>query len=226
MLFFYLDECLVRLLRVSSVGELGFELHVPKDKCNDVYRSILSAGSKYGLKNAGYRAFYSLQCEKGQYSSVKTPTRNNDNKLLRLGNHLWGDDLRLDSTPVEANLESLCRGGGLYKGKAVVDEQVKYGVKKRLVYITLDKKTPLWGLEGVYRDGKCVGHLQRAEYGYAIDKPIGKCYIKCPEGQTITGEFLESGRYQIDVMSKLHAAKIHLVYPFDPQNHRILGNYE
>lgn len=132
----------------------------------------------------------------------------------------------MDSTPIEANLGFLCREHGNYKGKTIVDEQRKHGIKKCLVYLTLEDKMPLWGLEGVYRDGKCVGYLKRAEYGYAIDKTIGKCYVKHPDGHAITSEFLETGKYQIDAMTKLHAAKCHLEHPFDPKNQRVLGNYE
>jgi sarcosine dehydrogenase len=55
----------VRVLRVSFVGELGYELHIPKETCNDVYNILMNAGASYDLKNAGYRSLYSLSSEKG-----------------------------------------------------------------------------------------------------------------------------------------------------------------
>lgn len=100
------------------------------------------------------------------------------------------------------------------------------GIRKRLVYLTIDEKIPLWGLEGVYRNGKAVGFLRRAEYGYTIDKPIGKCYINRTDDQIIDNTFLLQGKYEIDVMGRLYEAKLHLKSPFDSKNQRIFGNYE
>lgn len=55
----------VRALRVSFVGELGYELHIPKESCPKVYNILMKAGGTIGLKNAGYRSMYSLSSEKG-----------------------------------------------------------------------------------------------------------------------------------------------------------------
>lgn len=56
----------VRALRVSFVGELGYELHIPKESCTKVYDILMRVGGSLGLKNAGYRSMYSLSSEKGQ----------------------------------------------------------------------------------------------------------------------------------------------------------------
>lgn len=56
---------LCRVIRVSFVGELGWELHIPNDKCLVVYKAVQEAGTPHGLKLAGFRALYSLSCEKG-----------------------------------------------------------------------------------------------------------------------------------------------------------------
>lgn len=57
------EQC--RALRLSFVGELGWELHVPNTSAVKVYQALMTAGEKYGLKNAGYRAIDSLSLEKG-----------------------------------------------------------------------------------------------------------------------------------------------------------------
>lgn len=54
-----------RVLRVSFVGELGYELHIPKESCSQVYNILMNAGGSFNLKNAGYRSLYSLSSEKG-----------------------------------------------------------------------------------------------------------------------------------------------------------------
>lgn len=59
------EEYRVRALRVSFVGELGYELHIPKESCPQVYNILMKAGGTIGLKNAGYRSMYSLSSEKG-----------------------------------------------------------------------------------------------------------------------------------------------------------------
>lgn len=59
------DEFIVRILRVSFVGELGYELHIPKETCVQVYNILMKAGESYNLRNAGYRSLYSLSSEKG-----------------------------------------------------------------------------------------------------------------------------------------------------------------
>lgn len=55
----------VRALRTSFAGELGWQLHIPFNACEDVYNVVKQEGLKYGLRHAGYRALYSLSCEKG-----------------------------------------------------------------------------------------------------------------------------------------------------------------
>ncbi|KAG5682277.1 hypothetical protein PVAND_011640 [Polypedilum vanderplanki] len=197
----------VRVLRVSFVGELGFELHIPKESCAHVYNILMHAGGSFNLKNAGYRSLYSLSSEKGY--------------------HLWGFDLRSDDTPIEANLGFVCRKDAVsYKGKEVILEQQRNGTQKRLVYLTLKEKIPLWGLEAVYRNNKIVGHLRRGEFAYILDCSLGQCYIKRTDSKAIDIDYIMSGKYQIEVMGKLYDADIHLRSPFDPKGRRILGEYK
>lgn len=55
----------VRAMRISFVGELGYELHVATDKCVDLYNALKHAGTQFGLSDAGFRALYALSNEKG-----------------------------------------------------------------------------------------------------------------------------------------------------------------
>lgn len=54
-----------RVVRLSFIGELGYELHIPVASCIPVYNKIADAGRSFGMRYAGYRALYSLSCEKG-----------------------------------------------------------------------------------------------------------------------------------------------------------------
>lgn len=107
----------------------------------------------------------------------------------------------------------------------MIEKQRIEGVKKRLVYLTVSDEIPLWGLEGVYRNGEPVGHLRWAEFGYMTNKSIGKSYIHRSDGQSIDTEYLKQGTYEIDVLDKRYPAKLHLSSPFDKTNQRIQGFY-
>lgn len=52
-------------MRLSFVGELGWELHIPRAACLPVYHAVMAAGAKHGIINSGYRAIDSLSIEKG-----------------------------------------------------------------------------------------------------------------------------------------------------------------
>lgn len=133
--------------------------------------------------------------------------------------------MRSDDTPIEANLENVCRGNGAYKGRDVIEKQQTDGVTKRLAFLTVSDEVPLWGLEGVYRNGVPVGHLRRAEYGHFINKSIGQSYISRSDGNPIDNEYLKQGTYEIDALGCMHPAKLHLKSPFDKTDQRILGHY-
>ncbi|KAG7197764.1 hypothetical protein KM043_001583 [Ampulex compressa] len=196
----------VRIIRLSFVGELGFELHIPKASCVKVYELLRECGKLYGMRLAGYRALYSLSCEKGY--------------------HLWGADLRTDDNPVEAGLGFACRREGEYIGKAAVDRLRESGMKKRLVHFYSDTDTPMWGMEAIYRDDRLVGYLRRAERGYSLGAIVGHGYVQHPEGRNVTKEFLETGNYRLEVMGDMQPTTLRLRSAFDPQNKRLQGIYD
>nr|CAD7572946.1 unnamed protein product [Timema californicum] len=197
---------LCRALRISFVGELGWELHIPWDSCKHVYKAIWEQGKKHGLRNVGFRALYSLSSE--------------------AGNHLWNMDLRMDDNPLEAGLEFTCRNHGEYLGKKALDIIKKKGVNKRMVFLQLEEKVPVWGLETIWKDDQAVGYLRRGDYAYTLGTSLGQGYIHHPEGRRVTEEFLNSGQYEVEVMGKRFKANVHLKSPFDPQRKRLKGQYD
>ncbi|KAJ9576450.1 hypothetical protein L9F63_006663 [Diploptera punctata] len=195
-----------RVVRISYVGELGWEIHIPRDSCSSVYRAIWQQGSKHGLQHAGFRALQSLSCEKG--------------------NNLWNFDLQISDNPLEAGLSFLCRESGDYLGKEALDIIKHKGLSKKLVYFQLKEEIPLWGLEAIVRDDQVVGYLRRGEYSYSFGLPIGLGYVKHPEGRRISSSFLSEGHYQIEVMAKRYDATMCINSPFDPNGKRMLGIYD
>uniref|UniRef100_A0A5F9DDY0 Aminomethyltransferase folate-binding domain-containing protein n=1 Tax=Oryctolagus cuniculus TaxID=9986 RepID=A0A5F9DDY0_RABIT len=171
---------LVRAVRLSFVGELGWELHVPKASCVPVYRAVMAAGAKHGLVNAGYRAIDSLSAEKGYRH--------------------WHADLRTDDSPLEAGLAFTCklRSPVAFLGREALQEQRAAGLRRRLVCFTLEEKVPLFGLEAIWRSGQVVGHVRRADFGFAINKTIAYGYVREPGGGPVSLDFVKSGDYALE----------------------------
>ncbi|KAG8554975.1 hypothetical protein GDO81_003955 [Engystomops pustulosus] len=150
---------------------MGWELHMPRKACVPVYRAVMEAGAKHGIGNAGYRAIDSLSIEKGYRH--------------------WHADLRPDDTPLEAGLGFTCKlkSSTPFLGREALEKQKTEGVQKRLVGFTIDEKVPLFGLEAVWRNGVAVGHIRRADFGFAINKTIAYGYIRNPDGGPLAVKF-------------------------------------
>ncbi|XP_045326231.1 sarcosine dehydrogenase, mitochondrial isoform X4 [Leopardus geoffroyi] len=198
---------LVRAMRLSFVGELGWELHVPKPACVAVYQAVMAAGTKHGLVNAGYRAIDSLSIEKGYRH--------------------WHADLRPDDSPLEAGLAFTCKlkSAVPFLGREALEKQRAEGLHRRLVCFTVDEKVPMFGLEAIWRNGQVVGHVRRADFGFAVDKTLAYGYIRDPSGQSVTLDFVKSGDYALERMGVAYPARAHLKSPFDPDNKRVKGIY-
>uniref|UniRef100_A0A8D2NAY0 Sarcosine dehydrogenase, mitochondrial n=1 Tax=Zonotrichia albicollis TaxID=44394 RepID=A0A8D2NAY0_ZONAL len=199
--------CQVRAMRLSFVGEMGWELHVPRADCVKVYRAVMQAGARHGIANAGYRAIDSLSIEKGYRH--------------------WHADLRPDDTPLEAGLAFTCKlkSSIPFLGREAVEAQKAKGIFRRLVCFTTEQKVPMFGLEAVWRDGQVVGHIRRADFGFAIDKTIAYGYIRDPAGGPVSLDFVKSGSYELERMGVTFPARAHTKSPFDPDNKRVKGFY-
>ncbi|KAF5292544.1 hypothetical protein FQR65_LT01690 [Abscondita terminalis] len=202
----HINGHICRVLRMSFIGELGYELHIPYASCIPVYKKLAEAGRGFDMQFAGYRALYSLSCEKGY--------------------HLWNYDLRSDDNPVEANLGKFCRKDGSYLGKDRVDKLKSEGVSKLRAFFMLNSKEPLWGNETIWRDDQIVGFLRRGEYGYFLKHSIGIGFVTHPKGEKLTSKVLTNGQYEIEIMGKRYPATLHLESPFDPEGQRLHGHYE
>jgi sarcosine dehydrogenase len=193
--------CPVLALRVTYVGELGWELHMPVDVAVTVYEALMGAGAGLGLVNAGYRALETLRLEKGYRA--------------------WGAEIGPDHTPVEAGLAWACKmkSGVDFMGRAALSAQFSGGVKKRLAGFTVDDPNViLLGRETIYRDGERVGWLASGGFGHTIGKPIGYGFIRRPG---VDEAFMTSGSYELEVAAERVPAKLHLGALYDPTNARV-----
>lgn len=197
---------LCRAVRISSVGELGWELHIPWDSCLPVYKAVWTEGLKHGLRHAGYRALVSLSSEKGY--------------------HLWHFDLQICDNPLEAGLDFVCNKTGDYLGKTALDVIREKGLAKKLLHFQLKQQVPIWGFEAIWRNDQVVGYIRRAEYGHSLGSFVGHGYVKHPDGRPVTADYIQNGHYQVEVMGRRYDTVVHHTSPFDPNGKRLQGNYD
>jgi len=186
----------VRALRVTYVGELGWELHIPLAATGDVFDALLAAGKPYGLRPVGYRALESLRLEKGYRA--------------------WGSDITPNDTPFEAGLgwAVKLKSGIDFIGRDALLALQQQPLKKRLATFTTTREdVVLLGRETILRNGEFAGYLTSGGYGYTIGKPIGLGYVRHREPET--------GSYELVVANERVAAAIHFEPLYDPHNLRV-----
>ncbi|UWQ90605.1 FAD-dependent oxidoreductase [Rhodobacteraceae bacterium M382] len=193
--------CPVQALRVTYVGELGWELHLPVEYAHTVYEALMTAGKDHGLINAGYRAIESLRLEKGYRA--------------------WGSDIGADHTPLESGLgwAVKLRKNIDFKGRAAAEAQKADGVKKMLACFTVDPEVVLLGRETIYRNGERVGWLTSGGYGHTIGQSIGYGYVRNPDG--VDAEFVLNGDYELEVATQRVKATVHMQPLYDPRMARV-----
>ena len=95
-------------------------------------------------------------------------------------------------------------------------------MKRRLVIFVLEDPEPmLWGSEPIYRDGQPVGYTTSGFYGHSVRAAIAMGYVSNRAG--VSAEFIESGRYEINVFGHRYRAKAHLRAPYDPERKKLLS---
>ena len=189
-----------RALRVTYVGELGWELHVPIAALGSVYDALMDADPQ--LKPVGYRALESLRLEKGYRA--------------------WSSDITPNDTPFEAGLgwAVKLKSGIPFLGRAALEALQGKPLSKRLVGFTVTAPDAvLVGRETILRDGAAVGYLTSGGYGYTIGKSIGYGYVRNETG--VTEDWLNQGRYSLVIAGEKTPAELELAPLFDPDGSRI-----
>jgi 4-methylaminobutanoate oxidase (formaldehyde-forming) len=195
-----------RAQRVSYVGELGWELYVPVDQARHAFDLIMAAGAEYGLKLAGMHALDSCRIE-------------------RAFRH-FGHDIGDEDTPLQAGLGFTCdftKPRGFIGRDAVLKQKDnERPLRKRLLQFLLqDPDIMLYHHEPIWRDGVIVGHLTSGSYGHTLGGSVGLGYVKNADG--VSREYIESGRFEIEVGGERIAARASLRPLYDPGGARLRG---
>lgn len=192
----------VLALRVTYVGELGWELHVPVEFGAALYDRLMEAGARHGIANAGYRAIESLRLEKAYRA--------------------WGSDIGPDHSPLMAGLgwAVKLRKSIPFLGRAAIEEQRTRPLPRLLAGFTVDDPdVVLLGRETIFRNGHRVGWLASAGWGYTLRANIGLGYVRDPAG--VDASYVMSGEYELEVATEQVKAKAFLKPLYDPEMARI-----
>jgi glycine cleavage system T protein len=189
-------------LRLTYVGELGWELHMPIAAALPVYERLVREGVEESAFPVGYRALESLRLEKGYRA--------------------WGSDITPNDTPFEAGLGWAVRmkGPQNFLGRNALVKSQEQSLKKRFMGFTVDDESAvLVGRETILRNGAFAGYLTSGGYGYTIGKPIGYGYVRNETG--VTDEFLRTGKYELVIANDAKPATLLWQAPYDPKNLRV-----
>jgi glycine cleavage system T protein len=187
----------VRMLRVTYVGELGWEIYCPAEYGFGLWRALWEAGQPHGLVAAGYRAIDSMRLEKGY--------------------RVWGADVTPDETPYEGGVGfcvKLDEEGG-FIGREALLEAKERGPRTRLRCLVLEEPRSIaLGNEPVRIGGEIAGRVTTGGYGYTVGRSIAYAYLP-PEG---TGPGTE---IEIEIFGRWVAGEVAEEPLFDPKGERI-----
>jgi 4-methylaminobutanoate oxidase (formaldehyde-forming) len=190
-------------VRITYLGELGYELYIPAEQAMHAYERVVEAGKKHGLKHAGLKALASLRMEKGYRD--------------------YGHDIDNTDSVLEAGLGfavDLKKPGGFIGKEAVLAKKAAGPLKKRLVQVLVQDPQPmLFHAEVVRRNGKMVGYVRAASYGHTLGGAVGLVMVESDE--PIDSAWLESGQWDVEIAGKRYPATASLRPLYDPDMKRI-----
>jgi glycine cleavage system aminomethyltransferase T len=189
-------------IRISYVGELGWELYIPSDYAAGALDLLLEAGKEFALKPAGMHAMNFLRLEKAYRH--------------------WGHDISPDDTPHESGLAFLCAmdKNTPFIGRDAVAAEKGKKLSKRLVQFALNDPQPLlYHNEPITMDGKNVGYITSAGYSFTLNCAIGMGYVKHEAG--VDQALIDRAKFEIVVADKTVGARASLKPFYDPKNERM-----
>ncbi len=181
-------------VRVTFVGELGWELYCPSEYALGLWDSLMAAGQPHGLVPGGYRAIESMRLEKGY--------------------RVWGSDVTTTDSPFEAGLGFAVK---MKKGEFIGRDALERAGEptRRLACLVLDDPRSLvLGSEPVRFEGRAVGRVTSGGYGYSLEVSIAYAYLPA--------ELLEPGtRVSVGIFGRNVGAEVRAEPLFDPGNEKV-----
>ena len=185
-----------RALRVSYVGELGWELYHPMDRMQELYDAIMDAGAEHGITDFGLYAINSMRMEKAYKG--------------------WGSELTTEVTMHEAGLERfLNMDVGDFKGRqATIDMQEK-GRRLAIVYMELEAgDNDAVGNERIFHGDRSVGLTTSGAFGHTSGKSLAFGYVEPGLDEPGT-------EFEVLLLGERRKATVLAEAAFDPKNERM-----
>lgn len=194
----HVGEVPVLAMRVSYVGELGWELYASADMGLRLWDLLFEAGKPLGFVAAGRGAFEGLRLEKGY--------------------RMWGVDMTNEHDPYEAGLGFAVKPEkGDFIGRDAVLRRREEGPRRRLCCLLLDDpRAVVMGSEPVYAEGSPAGYVTSAGYGYSIGRSIAYAWL--PPALAEAGQ-----RVEIEYFGRRYGAAVAEEPLFDPAMKRMKG---
>jgi 4-methylaminobutanoate oxidase (formaldehyde-forming) len=189
-------------VRITYLGELGYELYVPAEQASHVYDRLLEAGKAFGLRHAGLKALASLRMEKGYRD--------------------YGHDIDNTDSVLEAGLGfAVDMKKPSFLGKdAVAAKKAAGPLTRRIVQVLVKDPEPLlFHAELVKRDGKPVGYVRAGSYGFTVGGAVGLAMIEA--GQPVDAAYLEKATWEVEIAGKTYPAIASMKPLYDPTNERV-----
>lgn len=192
--------------RVTYLGELGWELHIPTEYAAGVYDELTTAGTDLGFRPVGLAAMSSLRLEKG-YRDLGVDIDNTDN-------------------PIEAGLGFTIawdKPGGFVGRDTLLEFKARGTPHNRIVSLFVDDAdADLFGNEPVLVGGQWVGYVRAAAYGYTLGGPVGLAQVAHEGG--VTGEWLRGQSFSVHTPHGDLPARLQMAPFYDPDRTRILAD--
>jgi 4-methylaminobutanoate oxidase (formaldehyde-forming) len=190
-------------IRITYLGELGYELYVPAEQATHVYDRLAAAGEAVDLRHAGLKALGSLRMEKAYRD--------------------YGHDIDNTDTVLEAGLGfavALDKPGGFIGRDAVLAQKARGPLRRRLVQVLLADPEPLmFHAEVLLRNGTPAGYIRSASYGFTLGGAVGLAMIDA--GEPITRDYLDASEWSVQIGHAVYPATASLRPMYDPGNKRI-----
>jgi glycine cleavage system aminomethyltransferase T/glycine/D-amino acid oxidase-like deaminating enzyme len=188
-------------VRITYLGELGYELYVPVEQATHLYDRVVAAGPAYDLRHAGLKALASLRMEKGYRD--------------------YGHDIDNTDSVLEAGLGFAVAFDHDFIGRDAVEAKKAFGpLNRRLVQVLLEDPDPLlFHAEPVLRDGKPVGYVRAASYGHTLGGAVGLAMVEGSE--PVDAAWITGAEWQVEVAGELQPARASLRPLYDPTNAKV-----
>jgi glycine cleavage system aminomethyltransferase T len=194
----------VLCIRITYLGELGYELHIPAEQAVHVYDRLVAAGRDLGLRPAGLKALSSLRMEKGYRD--------------------YGHDIDNTDSVLEAGLGfavALDKPGGFIGRDAVAAQRAAGPPTRRLVQVLVtDPESLLFHAEIVRRDTAEVGYIRAASYGWTLGGAVGLAMVSAGDNP-VDQAWLDSGEWSVQVADRIVPARVSLRPLYDPAGLRV-----